>query len=134
MIRFLHWNFLFFLVLSVCAGEEKLPVFSSAKELIGIKSKKITWKKDAAEMVLITTKIQEDADTRYINIVRSNSPKSNAFFMDTHEVTVGQFKHFLKKYCVLTLLLTYRHIVNRSCHTKLTQVSSKCWPKNIEYK
>lgn len=95
MIRCLRWNFLFLLVFSVCAGEGNLPVFSSAKELISIKSKKITWKKDAAEMVLITTEIQEDVDTGYSNIVRNNI-KSNAFFMDTREVTVGQFKHFLK--------------------------------------
>ncbi len=95
MIRCLRWNFLFLLVFSVCAGEKNLPIFSSVKELISIKSKKITWKKDAAEMVLITTEIQEDVDTGYGNIVRNNI-KSNAFFMDTREVTVGQFKHFLK--------------------------------------
>ena len=95
MIRCLRWNFLFLLVFSVYAGEKNLPVFSSAKELISIKSKKITWKKDAADMVLITTEIQEDADTGYSNIVRNNI-KSNAFFMDIREVTVGQFKHFLK--------------------------------------
>ena len=95
MIRCLRWNFLFLLVFSVCAGEKNLPIFSSVKELISIKSKKITWKKDAAEMVLITTEIQEDVDTGYSNIVRNNI-KSKAFFMDTREVTVGQFKHFLK--------------------------------------
>ena len=41
------------LVGSVCAEDAKEVVIASAKELKGIKAKKITWKKDGAKMVLM---------------------------------------------------------------------------------
>ena len=48
------------------------------EELKGIEAKKITWKKDGAKMVRIPT------------------IAPNSIYMDTTEVTVGQFKKFLK--------------------------------------
>ena len=62
----------------VRAEDAKEVVVSSAKELKGIKAKKITWKKDGAKMVRIPT------------------IAPNSIYMDTTEVTVGQFKKFLK--------------------------------------
>jgi len=66
------------LVGSVYAGDAKEVVVSNAEELKGIKAKKITWKKDGAKMVRIPT------------------IAPNSIYMDTTEVTVGQFKKFLK--------------------------------------
>ena len=66
------------LVGPVYAGDAKEVVVSNAEELKGIKAKKITWKKDGAKMVRIPT------------------IAPNSIYMDTTEVTVGQFKKFLK--------------------------------------
>ena len=63
----------------VCAEDTKGVVVGSAKELKGVKTKKITWKKDGAKMVLIP----------------ASSDQVKPFWMDTTEVTVGQFKKFL---------------------------------------
>ena len=49
----ISYCFLFLLIFSVYAQEEKLPVISNIEELKSIKAKKIIWKKDAAKMVLI---------------------------------------------------------------------------------
>ena len=70
--------FLFLLIFSVYAEKEKLPVVSNAEELKIVKDKKIIWQKDQAVMV---------------DIPASDTTKS--FWMDTTEVTVGQFKKFL---------------------------------------
>ena len=72
---------------SVCAENAKEVVVSSAKELKGIKAKKITWKKDGAKMVRIPW---ISSYTKY------GDPNFEPFYMDTTEVTVGQFKKFLK--------------------------------------
>jgi len=45
--------FLFLLVFSVDAEDQDLPVVASAKELKGVKAKKIIWEKDGAKMVHI---------------------------------------------------------------------------------
>ena len=47
------WMFLFLLVFSVYAEDQDLPVVASAKELKGVKAKKIIWEKDGAKMVHI---------------------------------------------------------------------------------
>ena len=70
------------LVGSVCAADAKEVVVASAKELKGIKAKTIIWKKDGAKMVLIP---------------ESELVTASAFYMDTTEVTVGQFKKFLSE-------------------------------------
>ena len=63
----------------VYAEDEMDMIIESAKELKGIGATKIIWKKDLAKMVAIPA---------------SDAIKS--FWMDTTEITVGQFKKFLK--------------------------------------
>jgi len=72
---------------SVRAEDAKEVVVASAQELKGIKAKKITWKKDGAKMVWIPM------ITSYTEV---GDPVYQVFYMDTTEVTVGQFKKFLK--------------------------------------
>ena len=71
----------------VRAEDAKEVVIISAKELKGIKAKKITWQKDGAKMVRIPW---ISSYTKY------GDPNFELFYMDTTEVTVGQFKKFLK--------------------------------------
>ena len=75
------------LVGSVRAEDSKEVVIASAEELKGIKAKKITWKKDRAKMVLIPW---------ISSYSKFGDPNFEPFFMDAYEVTVGQFKKFLK--------------------------------------
>ena len=78
MKKISYW-FLFLLVVSVCSQEkESLPVVSEVKELKNIQVKKIIWQKDKSIMVAIPS-----------------SDTIKPFWMDTTEVTVGQFKKFL---------------------------------------
>ena len=55
------WMFLFLLVFSVYAEDQDLPVVASAKELKGVKAKKIVWETDGAKMVHIPA---NPSDTR----------------------------------------------------------------------
>ena len=74
-------------------------VVASAEELNGIKAKKITWEKDGAKMVLIPEgfKKTEDSYDEFGDLVPGKPVKvSDTLYMDTTEVTVGQFKKFLK--------------------------------------
>ena len=88
----------------VYAEDAKEVVVSSAKELKGIKAKKITWKKDGAKMVLVKPYVPtqyEEKSTfdRVGNPITKKIKVSDAspgLWMDTTEVTVGQFKKFLK--------------------------------------
>jgi len=88
----------------VRAEDAKEVVVSSAKELKGIKAKKITWKKDGAKMVLVKpyvpTQYEEKATfDRVGNPITKKvkvSDASPSLWVDTTEVTVGQFKKFLK--------------------------------------
>jgi len=92
------------LVGSVYAGDAKEVVVSSAEELKGVKAKKITWKKDGAKMVLVKpyvpTQYEEKATfDRVGNPITKKvkvSDASPSLWVDTTEVTVGQFKKFLK--------------------------------------
>ena len=75
----ISYCFLFLLVVSVYSQEkESLPVVSEVKELKNIQAKKIIWQKDKSIMVAIPS-----------------SDTIKPFWMDTTEVTVGQFKKFL---------------------------------------
>ena len=67
------------LIADSVAEDEDLLIVGSANELKNIQTKKIIWKKDGAEMVSILA-----------------SDVTKPFYMDTTEVTVGQFKKFLK--------------------------------------
>ena len=78
-MRKFSWMLLVLLVFSVYAEDEKAVVVGSAEELKGITAKKIIWKKDGAKMVRIPA-----------------SDTIKPFWMDTTEVTVGQFKKFLE--------------------------------------
>ena len=79
MMKKISYCFLFLLVFSVCSEEkDSLPVVSDVKKLKSIKAKKIIWKKDKSIMVAIPP---------------ANTIKP--FWIDTAEVTVGQFKKFL---------------------------------------
>ena len=79
MMRKFSWMLLILLVFSVCAEDEKAVVVGSAKELKGVTTKKIIWKKDRAKMAAIPA-------------LNATKP----FWMDATEVTVGQFKKFLE--------------------------------------
>ena len=87
------------LVGSVRAEDAKEVVIASAEELKGIEAKKIIWKKDDAKMVLIPESFArtKDTHTEFGDLVSGKVVKvTDAFYMDTTEVTVGQFKKFLK--------------------------------------
>ena len=81
MMRKFSWILLIVLLaFSVYAEDEDLLVVGSAEELKGVTAKKIIWKKDGAKMVPIPA-----------------SDTTKPFWMDATEVTVGQFKQFVKQ-------------------------------------
>ena len=87
-------------LVGVVYAEDAKEVFvSSAKELKGIKAKKITWKKDGAKMVLVKpyvpTQYEEVGNpiTKKVKVLDA----SPSLWMDATEVTVGQFKQFLSE-------------------------------------
>ena len=88
----------------------KEVVVKSAKELKSIKSNQIIWQKDGAKMVRIPEKFEVvpsqtepivydefgDLIEAETVIPEKMAKVGDAFFMDAFEVTVGQFKKFLK--------------------------------------
>ena len=90
---------------SVRAEDAKEVVVSSAKELKGIKAKKITWKKDGAKMVLVKPYVpaqykEKSTFDRVGNPITKKvkvSDASPSLWVDTTEVTVGRFKKFLSE-------------------------------------
>ena len=81
------------LAFSVYAEDEMDVIIRSVQELKEISAKKITWKKDRAKM----------AATPPLDTLKS-------FWIDTTEVTVGQFKKFLE------LSKPAEHIILGRCH------------------
>ena len=89
----------------VRAEDAKEVIIGSAKELKGIKAKKITWKKDGAKMMLVKPHVPaqyEEKKTfdRLGNPITKEikvSDASTALWVDATEVTVGQFKKFLSE-------------------------------------
>ena len=89
---------------SVRAEDAKEVVIASAKELKGIKANKITWKKDGEKMVLVKPYVptqykEKETFDRVGNPITKKvkvSDASPSLWVDTTEVTVGQFKKFLK--------------------------------------
>ena len=63
-----------------------------------IHAKEIIWKKDNAKMVLIPSGTFEMGDHmgNMINATPVHRVELSAFYMDIHEVTVGQFKQFVQ--------------------------------------
>ena len=98
-MRKFSWMLLVLLAFSVYAEDEK-----------GITAKKITWKKDGAKMVRIPegwdavpAKVIAATYDKFGNLITAETmiPEKtvkvfDAFYMDAYEVTVGQFKKFLK--------------------------------------
>ena len=95
------------LVVDSANEDDDLLIVDSTNELKKIKAKKIIWKKDEAEMVLIPYKVvipektvpavyDEFGDLVSAEIVVPEQINSLPFYMDAYEVTVGQFKKFLK--------------------------------------
>ena len=78
-MRKFSWMLLVLMAFSVYADDEKAVVVGSAEELKGITAKKIIWKKDGSVMMSIPA-----------------SDTIKPFWMDATEITVGQFKKFLK--------------------------------------
>ena len=110
-MRKFSWMVLFLLVFLVYAEDKDLLVVSSAKELKGVKDRKIGWQKDKTKMVLIPFEDFEVVASKTVpavydevgDLVKEETviPEKQVqvgdnFFMDVHEVTVGQFKEFLK--------------------------------------
>ena len=89
----------------VRAEDAKEVIIGSAKELKGIKAKKITWKKDGAKMMLVKPHIPAQYEKKKTFDRRGNpitkeikvSDASTALWVDATEVTVGQFKKFLSE-------------------------------------
>ena len=106
----ISYCFLFLLVFSVYAQKEKLPVISKAEKLKTVKGKQIIWQKDGAKMVSVPQQFEiVSAETvpavydefgdlvKAVTIIPEKKVQiGNSFFMDAYEVTVGQFKTFLK--------------------------------------
>ena len=95
----------------VCAEDVKEVVVKNAKELKSIKSNQIIWQKDGVKMVRIPEKFEVVVPSwtepavydEFGDLVEAETvipgemvKVEDAFFMDVFEVTVGQFKKFLK--------------------------------------
>ena len=78
---------------------EKKVSLQKASKVTKDSPKKITWDKDGAEMVLIPESFTRTKDTydELGDLVPGEVVKvTDSIYMDTTEVTVGQFKKFLK--------------------------------------
>ena len=94
------WMILVLLAFSVYAEDETLVAVGSAKELKEITAKKIIWKKDEAKMVRIPAGSFEMGDhfgEGSTNEWPVHRVELDAFYMDVHEVTVGQFREFVNQ-------------------------------------
>ena len=68
-------------------------------EVVADVEKEIVWEKDGKEMVLIAAGSFQMGDhlDKMKNALPLHEVKLDGFYMDRHEVTVGQFKRFLKE-------------------------------------
>ena len=68
-------------------------------EVVAEAEKEIVWEKDGQEMVLIPAGSFQMGDhlDKMKNALPVHEAKLDGFYMDRHEVTVGQFKRFLKQ-------------------------------------
>jgi len=91
----------------VYAKDKEAVVVRSAEDLKGITAKKIIWKKDGAKMVRIPYEVVTPTKTKpaifdeFGDVVKPETVVPEGirrlpFYMDESEVTVGQFKFFLK--------------------------------------
>ena len=94
--------FLFLLVCFGCGDESSNQDEIVKDEIIEDKpAKNIIWEKDGKEMVLIPAGSFEMGDhflvEGYANETPVHTVTLDAFYMDTHEVTVGQFREFVNQ-------------------------------------
>ena len=81
----------------VRAEDAKEVIIGNARELKGIKAKKITWKKDRAKMVLIPAgSFGMGTNDGSDNEKPVHTVCVNAFYMDEYEVTNGQYRQFVR--------------------------------------
>ena len=68
-------------------------------EVVADPEKKITWEKDGSKMVLIPGGSFQMGDhlDKMSNALPVHKVKLDGFYMDSHQITVGQFKRFLKE-------------------------------------
>jgi formylglycine-generating enzyme required for sulfatase activity len=103
MMRKFSWTLLVLVAFSIYAEDEKLLVVGSTKELKGVTAKKIIWKKDGAQMVLVRpyTPVRYEEKKTYDRFGKPSTKKVKvsdslpSLWFDTTEVTVAQFKKFL---------------------------------------
>ena len=86
---------LFLLLFAGCSDEISKESYTS-ETVIDDLADKITWRKDGKEMVLISAGhfYMGDHSGRYETALR-HKVKLDAFYIDSTEVTVGQFRWFL---------------------------------------
>ena len=102
-MRKFSWMLLVLMAFSAYAEDEKVVAVGSAKGLKGITAKKITWEKDNSQMALIPAGSFEMGDSKNEpeDWMKRSRPvhrvQLDAFYMDVHEVTVGQFKQFVEQ-------------------------------------
>lgn len=100
-MRKISYCFLFLLVFFGC-GDDQTELKSLVKDKIveNVPGKKITWKKDGQEMMLIpagTFEMGDHFNEGHTDELPVHRVELDAFYMDTHEVTVGQFKQFVNQ-------------------------------------
>ena len=100
MVQRLVVVLLVLMVVFVGCGEDE-PEISSVEDLKDTDAKNIIWEKDGKEMVLIPAGSFEMGGSKNEpeEWMESSRPvhtvQLDAFYMDVHEVTVGQFRAFL---------------------------------------
>ena len=102
MMKKISYCFLFMLIFSGYAQKKKLPVVSKAEELKTVKGKQIIWQKDGAKMISIPTGSYMMGDPKpkptFIgNDELAHRVELDGFYMDSYEVTVGQYKQFVNQ-------------------------------------
>ena len=108
MVQKFSWVLLVLLVLVGCGDEFTEDEEKALKDLVKDKvvadagsEKEIVWKKDGKEMVLIPAGPFEMGDSKnepeeWMKRSRPvHTVQLDAFYMDVHEVTVGQFREFV---------------------------------------
>ena len=99
-MRKISYCFLFLLVFFGCGDESSNQDEIVKDEVVEGEFKKITWEKDGKEMVLIPAGSFEMGD-HFSEGEEDELPVHtvalDAVYMDTHEVTVGQFKQFVNQ-------------------------------------
>ena len=105
IMRKFSWMLFVLVVVFVGCGEEIADdEDKSIKDLVEDEAlvedeKKITWEKDGSKMVLIPSGSFQMGDhlDKMSNALPVHKVELDDFYMDSHQITVGQFKRFLKE-------------------------------------